>query len=129
VIRRIIEPAPDENRRPMPLEQLVETVEDALHRRKPEEIAAVPWVAEAIGLHAPAIRALGEVAALAEKQHQAALVKWITRDWTCLCVVSCDEDPATACSLSGQRHVHPELPGQPGVYGPCPIHPDAPGDQ
>jgi hypothetical protein len=128
-IRNIIEPAPDENRRPMPLERLVETVEGAQHRRKPEEIAAVPWVAEAIGLHAPAIRALGEVAALAEKQYRAALVEWITRDWTCLCVVSCDEDPATACSLSGQQHVHPAIPGQPGVYGPCPVHPDAPGDQ
>lgn len=128
-IRSIIEPTPKEDRRPVPLEQLVATVEGALHRRKAEEIAEVPWVAEAIGLHDPAIRAMGEVAALAEKLHQAALVEWITRDWTCLCVVSCDEDPATACSLSGQRHVHPEIPGQPGIYGPCPVHPDAPGDQ
>ncbi|MFD3309412.1 hypothetical protein [Streptomyces sp. NPDC058656] len=127
-IHGIIEPSPDQNRQPMPLERLVETVEGALHRRKSEEIAAVPWVAEAIGLHEPAIRALGEVAALAEQQYRAALVEWIGRDWTCLCVVSCAEDPATACSLSGRRHVHPGIPGQPGVYGPCPVHLDAPGD-
>ena len=32
-------------------------------------------------------------------------------------------------NLSGkERHVHPPLPGHPGVYGPCPRHPDAPGD-
>ncbi|MFI1226049.1 MULTISPECIES: hypothetical protein [Streptomyces] len=127
-IRSIIEPAPDQDQRPMPLEWLVETVEGAQHRRKPEEVAAVPWVAEAIGLHAPAIRALGEVAALAEQQYRAALVEWITRDSTCRCVVSCDEDPTTACSLAGQPHVHPEIPGRPGVYGPCPVHLEAVGD-
>lgn len=128
-IRSITEPAPDQNRRPMPLERLVETVEGAQHRRKPEEIAAVPWVAEAIGLHAPAIRALGETAALAEQQYRAALVEWITRDWSCLCRVSCDEAPTTARSLSGQQRVHPEIPDQPGVYGSCPVHPDARGDR
>ncbi len=49
-------------------------------------------------------------------------------DWTdCLCVVSCADDPATMCSLSGEPHVHPNLyPGD--VFGPCPVHPDAPGD-
>ncbi|RZU28218.1 hypothetical protein EV284_6384 [Streptomyces sp. BK022] len=124
----MIQPSPDPDRKPMPLEQLVETVEGALYRRTAEQVAAVPWVAEAIGLHDPRIRALGEVAALAEQQYRAALVEWIGRDWTCLCVVSCAEDPATACSLSGERHVHPEIPGRPGVYGPCPVHPDAPGD-
>lgn len=128
-IRSIIEPAPDQDRHPMPLERLVETIEGALHGRKAEEIAAVPWVAEAIGLHDPAIRAMGEMAALAAQQYRTALVEWITRDWTCLCVVSCNEHPATACSLSGQQHIHPELPGRPGVYGPCPVHPDAPGDR
>jgi hypothetical protein len=46
----------------------------------------------------------------------------------CTCVEFCDQDPATACSLSGQPHVHPEIPGHPGVYGPCPVHPDRPGD-
>ncbi|MFD9190317.1 hypothetical protein ACFWCA_19065 [Streptomyces phaeochromogenes] len=128
-IRRIIEPASGQNQQPMPLERLVEVMEGALRRRTPEEIAAVPWIAEAIGLHCPAIRAQGEVAALAERQHRAALAEWISRDWTCLCVVSCDEDPATACSLSGQQHVHPAIPGHPGAYGPCPVHPDAPGDR
>ncbi|MET9776240.1 hypothetical protein ABZ023_18600 [Streptomyces sp. NPDC006367] len=56
-------------------------------------------------------------------------------DWTllrhhdaCACVTHCDQDPATACSLSGIRHVHPAVPGRPGAYGPCPDHPDAPGD-
>lgn len=127
-IRSIIEPAPDQDRRPMSLERVVATVEGALHRRTAEEIAAVPWVAEAIGQHAPRIRALGEVVAVAEQQYRAALVEWIARDWTCLCVVSCGEDPATACSLSGRQHVHPAIPGRPGVYGPCPQHPDAPGD-
>ncbi|MEU2585256.1 hypothetical protein ABZ612_20310 [Streptomyces avermitilis] len=55
-IRSIIEPGPGQDRRPVPLERLVETVETvegAQRTRKPEEIAAVPWVVEAIGLHAP----------------------------------------------------------------------------
>lgn len=34
----------------------------------------------------------------------------------------------TACSLSGIPHVHPEVPGFPGAYGPCPVHPGRPGD-
>lgn len=46
----------------------------------------------------------------------------------CTCVINCVEDPKTACSLSGKRHVHPAIPGRPGVYGPCPEHLDAPGD-
>ncbi|MFJ4342660.1 hypothetical protein [Streptomyces sp. NPDC088915] len=46
----------------------------------------------------------------------------------CTCVTNCAEDPKTACALSGRRHVHPAIPGRPGVYGPCPEHPDAPGD-
>jgi hypothetical protein len=44
----------------------------------------------------------------------------------CECVFSCADDPATACSLSGTWHVHP-LMGS-GIFGPCPAHPDAPGD-
>jgi hypothetical protein len=40
---------------------------------------------------------------------------------TCECYHTCAEDPATACSLSGDWHVHP---GE-----PCPVHPDAPGDR
>lgn len=39
---------------------------------------------------------------------------------TCECVHTCAEDPATACSLSGEFHVHPDQL--------CPVHPDAPGD-
>lgn len=44
----------------------------------------------------------------------------------CTCVVSCDEDPDSACSLSGINHVHPDDGS--GTFGPCPLHPDAPGD-
>lgn len=44
----------------------------------------------------------------------------------CTCVVSCADDPDTACSLSGRPHVHPD--DGTGVLGPCPVHPDAPGD-
>lgn len=44
----------------------------------------------------------------------------------CTCVEFCDEDPSTACTLSGRRHVHPRT--RTGQYGPCAVHPDAPGD-
>ncbi|MER7982440.1 hypothetical protein [Streptomyces sp. NPDC095817] len=44
----------------------------------------------------------------------------------CTCVEFCNEDPKTACSLSGRRHVHPASQG--AGFGPCPVHPDAPGD-
>lgn len=44
----------------------------------------------------------------------------------CTCVHDCAGE--TRCSLSGQWHVHPDSPQWPGLYGPCPIHPDAPGD-
>jgi hypothetical protein len=44
----------------------------------------------------------------------------------CTCVISCSDDPATACSLSGINHVHPDEGS--GIFGPCPVHPDAPGD-
>ncbi|ANJ07160.1 hypothetical protein [Streptomyces parvulus] len=46
----------------------------------------------------------------------------------CTCIEFCDEDPKTACGLSGAPHVHPETPGFPGVTGPCPVHPGRPGD-
>lgn len=46
----------------------------------------------------------------------------------CTCIEHCAEDPKTACSLSGIPHVHPETPGFPGITGPCPIHPERPGD-
>lgn len=46
----------------------------------------------------------------------------------CTCVYSCADDPATACSLSGEWHVHPDSRSFPGTFGPCPVHPDAPGD-
>jgi hypothetical protein len=44
----------------------------------------------------------------------------------CTCVYSCADDPPTACSLSGEWHVHPD-DGR-GLFGACPEHPDAPGD-
>lgn len=44
----------------------------------------------------------------------------------CVCVFSCADDPATACSLSGVPHVHPLDAA--GLFGPCAVHPDAPGD-
>lgn len=45
----------------------------------------------------------------------------------CTCVHSCADHPPTACSLSGQWHVHPNrYPGD--VFGACPLHPEAPGD-
>ncbi|MEW1568437.1 hypothetical protein AB0454_36350 [Streptomyces sp. NPDC093509] len=44
----------------------------------------------------------------------------------CTCVEFCNEDPKTVCSLSGRRHVHPASQG--AGFGPCPVHPDAPGD-
>jgi hypothetical protein len=47
---------------------------------------------------------------------------------TCKCVEFCNEDPRTACSLSGRPHVHPEDRRHPGAYGPCPDHPERPGD-
>ncbi|MET8696849.1 hypothetical protein ABZV65_30415 [Streptomyces bauhiniae] len=129
VIQGIIQP-PDaaSDRRPVSLEKLVDAAVSTSRYRSVQATAAVPHIAEQIGLHDPRIRALGEVAALAEQQYRAALVEWIERDWTCRCIVSCAEDPATACSLSGEQHVHPAIPGRPGVYGPCPLHPDAPGD-
>ncbi|MFJ9900522.1 hypothetical protein ACIQPR_45065 [Streptomyces sp. NPDC091280] len=45
----------------------------------------------------------------------------------CTCVEFCNEDPKTACSLSGRPHVHPASHRSSG-FGPCPVHPDAPGD-
>ncbi|HEV7651313.1 MAG TPA: hypothetical protein VGP26_24450 [Actinophytocola sp.] len=44
----------------------------------------------------------------------------------CLCVHTCADDPATACHLSGQWHTHPD---EEGGFGPCLVHPDAPGDR
>jgi hypothetical protein len=44
----------------------------------------------------------------------------------CTCVEACNEDPATACGLSGRPHTHPASQG-PG-FGPCPVHPGRPGD-
>ncbi|MFG2864695.1 hypothetical protein [Streptomyces sioyaensis] len=43
----------------------------------------------------------------------------------CTCVTNCDEAKG-GCSLAGRRHVHPRT--RTGQYGPCPEHPDAPGD-
>ncbi|MEE4423395.1 hypothetical protein [Streptomyces bugieae] len=39
----------------------------------------------------------------------------------CTCVEFCDEDPKTACGLSGRRHVHPASQG--AGFAPCPAHP------
>lgn len=47
----------------------------------------------------------------------------------CTCVYSCADDPETGCSLSGSWHAHPDDPQWPGCFGPCPQHPDAPGDK
>ena len=47
----------------------------------------------------------------------------------CTCIEFCDEDPASACTLSGVPHVHPDDPKRPGAYGPCPVHPERPGDR
>jgi hypothetical protein len=44
----------------------------------------------------------------------------------CECVASCADAPATGCTLSGTRHVHPK--DRSGNFGPCPVHPVAPGD-
>jgi hypothetical protein len=44
----------------------------------------------------------------------------------CRCVYSCADDPPTACHLSGDWHTHPD---EDGGFGPCPAHPDAPGDR
>jgi hypothetical protein len=44
----------------------------------------------------------------------------------CRCVVSCADDPATMCSLSGTHHVHPDDGS--GAFGRCLLHPDSLGD-
>lgn len=44
----------------------------------------------------------------------------------CTCVFSCGDDPATACALSGEWHVHPD--NGTGTFGRCPMHPAAPGN-
>lgn len=50
--------------------------------------------------------------------------------YDCTCVFSCGEDPATRCSWHNvEWHVHPRGAGRYGdLFGPCPVHPDAPGD-
>lgn len=53
-----------------------------------------------------------------EKTREAAKVAREVDE--CTCYHTCAEDPATACSLSGDFHVH--------AGEPCPSHPDAPGD-
>ena len=59
--------------------------------------------------------------------HGSRLANKTTGDWrSCNCVTDCDDDPASACSLSGQLHVHPQ--DDLGRFGPCLVHPDAPGD-
>ena len=70
-----------------------------------------------------------------EAPHMEIVRREASGEWTvldeiddCTCIEYCDQDPKTACSLSGRPHVHPEIPGMPGVYGPCPIHPERPGD-
>ncbi|SHU66420.1 Uncharacterised protein [Mycobacteroides abscessus subsp. abscessus] len=52
----------------------------------------------------------------------------ITTMAECTCIYDCSNDHASRCSLSGSWHVHPDDPQTSGVFGPCPIHPDAPGD-
>jgi hypothetical protein len=56
-----------------------------------------------------------------ERADTYGLVAELPVHGTCECIYSCSDDPATACGLSGEWHVHPgEL---------CPVHPDAPGDR
>jgi hypothetical protein len=53
----------------------------------------------------------------------------VTQDnmYRCTCIFSCADDPMTACGWSGvEWHVHPKSQGI--GFGPCPVHPDAPGD-
>jgi hypothetical protein len=65
--------------------------------------------------------------ALARAADQAAdAIDRDRRAEECRCVVSCADDPDTACSLSGIPHVHPDTDSD--TFGPCPVHPDAPGD-
>lgn len=44
----------------------------------------------------------------------------------CRCLMDCSG--LEKCSLSGEWHVHADSDPN-GVYGVCPAHPDAPGDQ
>jgi hypothetical protein len=111
--------------KPMERDKLIDTVTGALFRRSPDEIAGTESVAMAICAHAPRINALREVGEIAQAQYRAALVDWIKTHAECVCVTNCAEDPATACSLSGQQHVHPRTHGE---FGPCAVHRDAPGD-
>lgn len=53
--------------------------------------------------------------------HNVASIDDLPTD-LCTCVYSCG-----SCSLSGDWHVHPDADGR-GLFGPCPLHPDAPGD-
>ncbi|WP_435244305.1 hypothetical protein [Streptomyces sioyaensis] len=63
-------------------------------------------------------RAVKNVPALAAARREA-------EEGTCTCVTNCDEAKG-GCSLAGRPHVHPR--SRTGQYGPCPEHPDAPGD-
>lgn len=58
-----------------------------------------------------------------ERYQRDTLVREVSE---CTCVTSCAEHPPTACSLSGIPHVHPDDGS--GTFGPCPAHPDRPGD-
>lgn len=61
------------------------------------------------------------------KRRKQTTARTLAEAAACTCVFSCAEDPATRCSLSGQFHVHPD--NGTGVFGPCPVHPDAAGDR
>lgn len=75
---------------------------------------------------------VGEATARAVHEHlrsddpQAARRALLAEIENCTCVEYCDEHPPTACSLSGIPHVHPDDGS--GTFGPCPVHPDRPGD-
>ncbi|MGW0562844.1 hypothetical protein ACWDZ4_20050 [Streptomyces sp. NPDC003016] len=126
LIDKMLTPAATAPTPAMPLPQFMETVTGALVRRTPAEVAQVPWVAQTISAYAPHINALRELAETTAQRYQAALVDWIEVRQECTCVVTCAEDPASACSLSGKRHVHPL--DRHGRFGPCPEHRDAVGD-
>ena len=71
-------------------------------------------------------QAASRAARLEIKRRKQTAAHALAEAAACTCVFSCADDPATRCSLSGQFHVHPD--DGTGVFGPCPVHPDAPGD-
>ncbi|MEY9839433.1 hypothetical protein [Streptacidiphilus sp. EB103A] len=84
------------------------------------------WVQKLVNDNVPDILRAALEAGADGQRSQAARRTALQDAQECTCVVSCADDPATACSHSGVLHVHPA--GPVGTFGPCPVHPDAPGD-